>query len=262
MLQREFKINFKSLLIWTTIISVTFLLVFILYPVLINTNNVSNLDELIKVFPKELLIAFNMDIISMSISLGFLQSEGITLLMLIYGVYASILGGTILLKEESDKTIEFLYSKPINKNKIVTNKLIIGTINILILNIVTSIIISIGLYLNNEIIIKGILLNSITLLPTILIFIFMMFISTFYKKTRKITGICFGFVFLEYFLLTFSNINEKVNFLKFFSVYSLTDLRNIVINNSYNFIFLIIFILLFILFTLGTYIKYNSKEYC
>ena len=38
------------------------------------------------------------------------------------GVYAAILGVSALVKEESEGTIEFLYSKPVTRSKIVTAK--------------------------------------------------------------------------------------------------------------------------------------------
>ena len=118
MLRRELKINFKSFLIWTPILVVLFLAVFSIYPSIISSDNIQMIDEMIKMFPEEMLKAFNMDISSMDTAFGWLKTEGFIFVLLLTGVYASILGSNILLKEESDKTIEYLNSLPIKRRSI------------------------------------------------------------------------------------------------------------------------------------------------
>ena len=61
-------------------------------------------------FPDDLLKAFNMDISSISSAYGWLKSEGFVFVLLIIGSYSGIMGSNILLKEENDKTIEYLNS--------------------------------------------------------------------------------------------------------------------------------------------------------
>ena len=105
MIIKEFKNNLKSFIIWLSILIIMFLVVFLVYPYIITDDTVKNMDELMKVFPEELLKAFNMDMTSISTAYGWLKSEGFMFILLIIGFYSSFLGGTILLKEESDKTI-------------------------------------------------------------------------------------------------------------------------------------------------------------
>ena len=105
MLRREFKVNFKSFIIWLIVLLAIFLLVYLMYPYIINSENVEMLNEMMEVFPKEMLVAFNMDISTMDTAFGWLKSEGFVFVLLIIGCYAGIMGSNILLKEESDKTI-------------------------------------------------------------------------------------------------------------------------------------------------------------
>ena len=128
MLKRELKVNLKSFIIWLSVLLIMFLVVFLVYPYIITDDTVKNLDEMMKVFPPELLKAFNMDITSINTAYGWLTSEGFMFVLLIIGVYSSIMGGSILLKEESDKTIEYLGTLPIKRNKIITNKVIVSII--------------------------------------------------------------------------------------------------------------------------------------
>jgi ABC-2 type transport system permease protein len=65
------------------------------------------MEEMLKVFPPEVLKAFNMDISSIDSAYGWLKSEGFIFVLLIIGCYSAIMGSNVLLKEESDKTIEY-----------------------------------------------------------------------------------------------------------------------------------------------------------
>ena len=126
MIKRELKVNLKSFLIWIIILMSIFGIVFIMYPSIMNSENIKDMEELIKVFPEEMLKMFNMDITSISSAFGWLKTEGFVLILLITGMYSSILGSNILLKEENDRTIEYLYAKPISRNKIITSKILVG----------------------------------------------------------------------------------------------------------------------------------------
>ena len=72
MLKRELKINLKSFLIWTGILILLFLAVFLVYPSIMNSDNAKMMDEMMAMFPEELLKAFNMDISSMDTAFGWL----------------------------------------------------------------------------------------------------------------------------------------------------------------------------------------------
>ena len=54
MLKREFKINFKSFIIWTLIGISLFLVVFLVYPSIIESNSGNNLNQMLESFPKEM----------------------------------------------------------------------------------------------------------------------------------------------------------------------------------------------------------------
>ena len=121
MFKRELKINLKSFVIWTTILIGLFLVVFLVYPSIINSANMEMIDEMMKIFPEEMLKAFNMDLSSINSAFGWLKTEGFVFVLLITGIYSGILGSNILLKEESDKTIEYLNSVPVTRKNIVLN---------------------------------------------------------------------------------------------------------------------------------------------
>ena len=261
MLKREFKVNLKSFIIWTSILLIMFLVVFMVYPYIITDDTVKNIDEMMKMFPPELLKAFNMDITSINSAYGWLKSEGFMFVLLVIGIYSSILGGSIVLKEESDKTIEYLGTLPVKRNNIITNKILVGIIYIISITLILGIFNYICLLISGDFNQKEYLLLSITpILIGLPLFSINLFISTFLHKTRKTIGISLGMVFIFYLFNVLSELSKSVEFMKYFSIYTLADIRNIVTTGSTSLCVVLISLLLSILFIGSTYIRYNRKE--
>ena len=60
MIKRELKVNLKSFLIWVSLIIGLFLVVFLIYPYLLTDDTKGSMDELMAVFPAEILKAFSL----------------------------------------------------------------------------------------------------------------------------------------------------------------------------------------------------------
>ncbi len=261
MLKREMKINLKSFIIWTSILIGLFLVVFLVYPSIVNSENMEMMDEMMKMFPEEMLKAFNMDISTIDSAFGWLKTEGFVFVLLITGIYSGILGSNILLKEESDKTIEYLNSVPVKRKNIVLNKIFCGLFYIVIMIVIIGIFNFIGLSLSGEFDKKSYILLSITpLFSSIVIFAICLFLSTFTHKTRKTIGISLGIVFVSYFLNIISEIGESTEFLKYISIFTLADVRNVILNVSINPLLVVLAIGIAAVFMILTMIRYAGKE--
>ena len=261
MFKRELKINLKSFIIWTSILIGLFLVVFLICPSIINSANMEMIDEMMKIFPEEMLKAFNMDISTIDSAFGWLKTEGFVFVLLITGVYSGILGSNILLKEESDKTIEYLNSVPVTRKNIVLNKILCGLFYIILMIVIIGIFNFIGLSLSGEFDRKSYILLSITpLFSSIVIFAICLFLSTFTHKTKKTLGISLGIVFVSYFLNVISEIGESTEFLKYISIFTLADIRNVILNVSINPILVVLSTGITIVFMILTMIHYEKKE--
>ena len=139
MFKREMKINFKNFIIWTLVLILIFLVVFLIYPSIVTSENVDMIDEMLKVFPPSVLKAFNMDISGIESAFGWFKTEGFVFVLLIIGIYSAILGSNVLLKEENDKTIEYLSVMPVTRGKIVFNKILCAFIYIVLMVLVVLI---------------------------------------------------------------------------------------------------------------------------
>lgn len=261
MFKREVKINLKSFTIWTSILIGLFLVVFLVYPSIINSENMVMMDEMMKMFPEEMLKAFNMDISSIDSAFGWLKTEGFVFILLITGIYSGILGSNILLKEESDKTIEYLNSVAVTRKKIVINKILCAFLYITLMVAIIGIFNFIGLSLSGDFNRKQYLLLSITpIFSSMAIFALCLFLSTFTHKTKKTMGISLGIVFASYFLNIISEMGEKTEFLKYISVFTLADIRNVIVNISINPSIAVLAIGITVIFIMLTIIRYERKE--
>lgn len=261
MFKREMKRNFKSFIIWLLILIVMFLVVFLMYPSIIKSENVGMIDEMLKVFPEEVLKALNMDISSIDTVFGWLKTEGFVFILLITGIYSGILGSNILLKEESDKIIEYLNSLPIRRNDILLSKILSGIIYIFLMIIILGIFNYIGLTFSGDFDKKTEILLSITpLFSSLTIFFLCLFLSTFTHKTKKTLGISLGIVFASYFFNMISELSDTTEIFKYVSLFTLADIRNVIINANINWIMVLLTFIIGSLFMILTFVRYNKKE--
>lgn len=261
MFKLEMKFNFKSFLIWTLILMGLFLLIFAVYPSIISSENIEMVNEMMKMMPKELMKAFNMDISSIDSAYGWLKTEGFVFVLLIVGSYSGILGSNILLKEESDKTVEYLNSLPLTRKEIVLKKYLVGVIYIILMILILGIFNYIGLALSGSFDQKQYLLLSITpIFTSLVIYSLCMFISTFVQKTKKMLGLSLGIVFISYILQTISELSNSIRFLRYFSIFTLADVRNVILKTRINPIMILISIGLTIMFLFLTLKNYEKKD--
>ena len=261
MFKRELKLNFKSFLIWTLILVGMFLAVFLIYPYIMTSENVDMLNEMMKVFPPEVLKAFNMDISEIDTAFGWLKTEGFIFVLLISGIFSGILGSNIVLKEESDKTIEYLHNLPVTRTKIITSKILCAITYIVSMIAILGIFNYIGLTISGNFNVKQYLLLSISpILTALVIFSICLFISTFTHKTKKTIGISLGIVFASYFLQILAELSKEVEFLKYITPFTLSDTRNIITNTTINPICIIVSLLLTVSLIVLSIYKYNKKE--
>jgi ABC-2 type transport system permease protein len=259
MIKKEINTNFKSFIIWTSIIIGMYIIVFLVYPSI--AKDAQSMNEMLKMFPRELLEHFNMDVIGMSTVFGWVATEGFMMLTLVGGCFFAMLGANILLKEENDKTIEFLYSKPINRNKIVISKLLAGFIYILLFNLSIAVVVLIGLILSDELELKKwILLSLIPIFLHLFFFTFSFLLSIFFTKTGKSTAINLGGLFIFYLLNVLSAMSEKIEFLKYLSPFYYINARSVLSEGKIEILNTLIVFLISLLLIFLSFKIYNKKE--
>ncbi len=261
MFKREMKVNLKGFIVWSVIIISLYLVIYLVYPSVTGDTSAQKMDDLMKIFPEDMLKAFNMDLASIDTAYGWLKSEGFVFIYLIIGVYSGMLGASILLKEESEKTIEYLNSLPMTRTEMVLGKVWTAIIYI------TSMILCLGIFnfaamsLSGDFDKKQLVLLSITpLFPALVIFAICMFISTFFHKTRSMLGISIGLAFAAYVLNVISGMSDSVEFLKYISPFTLADSRSVINDVKINPLMPVLTLLIMAVFVVLTIVRYRKKE--
>ena len=220
----EFKRNLKSFILWAVIISGLAALELFLFPAF--EDSFDGMESFLDMFPQAFLEAFGMGEGGLDITTiyGWFGIEAYLFVTLIGGSYAAILGGSILSKEEDEKTIEFLMSKPISRSHVFFGKVIVVGINILLLNVVMSIVLLISFSVLADLEVVVWLLYSFA--PIILHIIFAslsLLISIFVTKSRIVLSISLGIVLGMYVVKLISTLTDAGEFLKYFTPYEYID---------------------------------------
>lgn len=262
MIKKELKSNYKGLLIWSFVIVGLFLMVFLIYPTIIDRMDPKLMQGYMDLLPKEMLKAMNFDLVDVMSAFGWFKSEGIIMILLIGGIYASILGGGILLNEENDGTINFLLSKPISREKIFYNKLISGFILLTLFVIVTFVFIFWGYFLSAPFDAKLLTIIYLNIaLVLYLIYFISILISTFFRKNKIMTSISIGMVFFFYIIYVVGGLSEDFTWLSNLSIFSLIPVRKIIQDQSLDILRIFICFALSFLMILIAGHRFKEKEF-
>jgi len=231
---KELKRNGTSLLIWSVVITILIALTMSVFRTFME--NQSKITGMLTIIPKEALqfkgISNFNDLLSV---LGFYAANNVIYMMVLGSIFSIVLSSNILLKEEYDKTAEYLFTRPVTRSEIYFSKLAVVILNIFILNLVTSLVglICMEIVKKESFSINSFLILSLyTLLLNILFGAIGLFLSTLIKRAKPITTFCIGLVLFCYFIFTLSKITESISKLGYISPFKYVDMN--VINPAYN----------------------------
>ncbi|QWB96286.1 ABC transporter permease [Mycoplasmatota bacterium] len=257
----EFKRNAKSLILWTVIVAGLAGLMLFMFPAF--KDAFDQLEDLLAIYPPEFLEAFGLgeDGLDMSNIYGWFGVEGYLFVMLIGGSYAAILGSSILSKEEDDKTIEFLLSKPISRTQIIFGKAIVVLTNLIILNIAVSIFLLIAFATLGEFnVVIWLLYAFAPLLLQLFFASIAMFISIFITKSRQVMSISLGLSIGLYVVDLISKLTDNAEFLKYFTPYEYINAISIVEDQRIEPLYLLISIAVITISLIASWQLYIRKD--
>lgn len=222
---KEIRRNALSLLVWMSIITLFITGTMALYHTFLG--NQSKILGMMSIIPKEALqfkgISNFDDLLSV---LGFYSVNNVIYMMLLGSIFAIVLSSNILLKEEYNKTAEYLLTRPLTRSEIFFSKLAVVFINILLLNFVTAL----AGFISMEVVKEGpysfrafMILSTYTFLLNLLFGSVGLFMSTLVKRAKPITTFSIGLVMILYFIYTLSKITEGASKIGFLSPFRFAD---------------------------------------
>jgi ABC-2 type transport system permease protein len=231
---REFKRNFKPLLIWTLAIGAIIFMLLSMFPEF--NKQQGGLDAMLKSFPDAMLKAFNLDKIGYGTMLGFYSVQGYMMVTLVGSIYTAVFASGILSREETEKTAEFLLSKPVSRRRVIIEKLMGLFTNILLMNLILTVITVIGFQMdkssevNSKTFILLVFLAPVLLHSTFGAIAF--FVSGIARKTRNSLSFSMGLVFVTYFLNIMAGISEKYSVIKYLTPFQYINTADIILGGG------------------------------
>jgi beta-exotoxin I transport system permease protein len=186
--------------------------------------------------------------------LGFYITYFLYFVPIIAAIYSFILGNALVAKEEQDKTVEYLLSRPISRQQIILSKLVVLFVYTLGINLSAFLtgLICCGLSSAWEYNIKSLMvLHSYGFLYCLFFGCLGLFIAVKMKRARVISGFGMGIVLVLYFVNTLIRIIKTARFVLFITPLHYINLKIISENYAFEawrlFIFLISISILIIL---------------
>lgn len=259
---KEIRKNAFSLLIWMIVISILITVTMSVYRTFME--NQSKISGMLSIIPKGALqfkgISNFNDLLSV---LGFYAANNVIYMMVLGSIYAIVLASNILLKEEYEKTAEYLLTRPVTRREIFFSKFAVVTLNVFILNFVTSL----AGFICLEIVKRGpfsvgafLILSLYTFLLNFLFAATGLFFSTLVRRAKPITTSCIGLVLILYFIYTLSKITESIAKIGYLSPFRYVDMNVISQDYKLNIWHLAYFVVIGILLSGLSYRIYMRKD--
>ena len=259
---KEVKRNSVTLVIWSTVILVLISVTMAVYPAFLA--NQSKIMAMLTIIPKGALqfkgISNFMDLLS---PVGFYAANNVIYMMVLGSIYAIILGSNIVLREEYEKTAEYLLSWPVSRTEVFISKGAVVVLNIVLLNLIafTAGLIWILLVKTGPFNFNGYLILSVY---TIMLNLFFgaagLFISTLIRNAKPITTFSVGLVLILYFIETISKITEGISGIGYLSPFRYARVDAVSPDYGLDAINLLFFIGLSFLFGTLAWTIYRRKD--
>lgn len=259
---KDIRRNAFSLMIWMIVITLLIIVTMSVYRTFME--NQSKIAGMLSIIPKGALqfkgISNFNDLLSV---LGFYAANNVIYMMVLGSIFAIVLSSNILLREEYDKTAEYLLTRPLTRSEIFLSKLAVVYFNIFVLNIFTAL----AGFICMELVKKGpfsikafLILSTYTLLLNIMFGAIGLCMSTLIKRAKPITTFSIGMVLIFYFIYTLSKISGGTSTIGYLSPFRYVNVD--AINPAYSLYFwhLVYFIGVTLLLTGLSYRIYKRKD--
>ncbi|MCR5323342.1 MAG: ABC transporter permease [Lachnospiraceae bacterium] len=254
---QEIKQQKLAILIWSLSIGLLIAMCVIMYPEM-----KAEMDGVNELFASmgSFTAAFGMDRLNFGTLIGFYAVEGGNILAIGGAFFAAITAISALLKEEKERTAEFLLTHPVSRVKVITQKLLSTYAIILILNVVVLVCSLLSVAIIGEEIDIGIVLlfHLAYLLMQFVIAGICFGISAFLSKTGA--GIGIGIAAVMYFLNIVANISKDAAVLKYVTPFGFCESADIINDKAINLSYLIPGLCVMAVGIAVAYVQYGRKD--
>jgi ABC-2 type transport system permease protein len=256
---RELKANLKSLLIWTGVISLLIMIAVAKFSAFAGD------PEMLKILdsmPPAMIDAFNMRAFNLTTLSGFYG------VMFIYfglmgAIAASMWGSDTISKEERDKTVEFSLVLPVSRSKVITAKALAALVNCFAFVLFTWLVslVAVQSYNPDKAFLDFLALEMQAMLAIELIFLAIGLLLGCAMKNYKQSGsTAVAIILTTYFMSIFSGMDERLDFLKYFTPFKYFDAGELFRNGNVDGVYLIVSLAIILISVTAAYLIYNKRD--
>lgn len=262
----EVKRLLKSCIIWSIVCGGLIVLFMALFPSMSNSGMKELVNTKMDAIPSDLLKALNIEATVDFTNIFDYLTYAVQYIAMASAIYGAILGVNSLIREESEGTIEFLYSKPVRRGKIVSSKLLsivaIYYVYIIILGIFTMCVCVVVKPDDVEMIELILNIKTMFIGISLLGYIFMaigILISSVIKTSKSSIPIAIGIFFVSYFMGMIGKLKDSFEWLKYISPFDYY-VPSVIIKDGFEVEYILIGLGIICISLISTYFIYNKKD--
>ncbi|MDI6863814.1 MAG: ABC transporter permease subunit [Pseudothermotoga sp.] len=257
----EMKRNIKTTIVWMVALVLVQLMYISVYPSMVKDTEL--LTRMMKLMPKAFLRIFGLEDLDFSNILNYQASISSIYVTLVGSIFAVLLTCKVLAKEESEKTAEFLLSKPVKRSNVLLQK-ISSTLTLIL---TFDLVICLSSLLMVEFFKQGAVdytrfwlfwLSQILLHLTVSNLVFAVIVLA--KRQDSTTSFSIGMTFVLYILAMASKLTEKLELLKYLTPFYYSEGIRIVKYGRMEPVFLVIYFFLNLALVLSSLFFYSKKD--
>ncbi|MGO4544140.1 ABC transporter permease subunit [Paenibacillus sp. 2TAB23] len=256
----EMKVYSKSLIFWS--IGMIFLIASSMGKYAGLSSSGQSMSDLMAGMPKSLQALMGIGTLDLSKASGY-YGVIFVYLVLMGTIHATMIGANIIAKEERDKTAEFLFVKPISKNKVILSKLLAALANLAVLNIVSLVasLILVVKYSKGESVSGDIAITMAGMFILQLLFLVIgSATAAVYNNPKKAAPLSTGVLLVTYMLSIAIDLNVHLNFLKYLSPFKYFEAKNLMYGGGFEASFLLLSIVLIAALTVITFMCFKKRD--
>lgn len=255
--QHEYKMNIKSILIWSTAVGALVFVMLLVFPSM--SKELDNMQEMYANLGA-LSSMFNLETLQMGNIMGYYGIEAGSILSIGGGMFAAILGAGMLAKEEAYHTTEYIYITPNTRIYFLNQKLLAIVGLIVTYNLLCFAWSLLGFAIIGESIVwnKLLLLHLSQFFMELEIAAICFGISAFLKKLN--IGLGIGIALLLYFLHLLGNITASVEKVHYITPFYYSDAATVYEDTSIPLVYVLIGLGITIVSILVAYLRYTKKD--
>lgn len=257
---REMKDNRKALIIWS--IGVILLIASGMGKYSGLSASGQSINDFLAQMPPSLKAVLGMGTFDLTAAIGYYGVLFIYLAMMAT-IHAAMLGANIISKEERDKTAEFLFLKPISRNKIITLKLLAALVNILIFNLATFVS---SIFLVQKYSQGGAVIGDITRLMIGMFILQLIFLlvgtatAAISKHPKNAPSRAAGILLFTFMLSIAIDLNSRIENLKYLTPFKYFDAKDLIYAQGFDPVYMILSIVIIVVLFSATYVFYQNRD--